>query len=636
MAKKYTLFLAAVVSFTAALILLALRPWESGLRSLGPFSELPVTFNDYDLFDLGVARIDDDAYLDIFTVNHSARQTVATGDGTGRFTNRLSEFHLDQDYRHAGVEDTESEPGRTRPGVYVYRQRRQLHIAAHDLGSDVSGTVEVAWPLVVATGNGATATVEERPAGPDGVFSTVRFTIPGGSSVSLNGRNDIVELPHLFSFETMPPGTEIFLGSEAVPAEADRFTLMWRDRHSMAWADYDGDNALDVFVGRGGVKASLDKVPVPIEDELFVFDGGAFENRIDRTGIRKGNCPARQAAWVDYDADGDLDLYVSCGRETNQRDFPDRLFRRAADDSFSDVAAEVGLDEGAISVFAWLDSDGDGDMDLLSAAGESITHYVNEGARFRAVGVGDRNDTNVVKFAVSDYDADGDFDAYAVSRTEGRLLVNESGVFEVAGASATGLPNGGRTANWTDFDNDGLVDIHVVPSGLFRQRPDHRFERTTYLEEKVPANRVSEARCSWFDFDNNGTRDALCAVNRYPVRAVRIARKLFDRSIDTREWSTVIYRNDSTQNHWLQVELMGTARNRQAVGARVAVTTGEGRQSQMVGSSEGSHFSQGHYRLYFGLGPETLAESVRVDWPDGRTTELDEVPADQLLVIRAD
>jgi hypothetical protein len=94
------------------------------------------------------------------------------------------------------------------------------------------------------------------------------------------------------------------------------------------------------------------------------------------------------------------------------------------------------------------------------------------------------------------------------------------------------------------------------------------------------------------------------------------------------------YKNIGAHNHWLQLNLVGSTGNRQAIGARVTLVTPEGRQRQEVGASDGAYLSQGHYRLYFGLGKETKADEIRILWPDGAAQILKDVPADRLMTVR--
>lgn len=123
-----------------------------------------------------------------------------------------------------------------------------------------------------------------------------------------------------------------------------------------------------------------------------------------------------------------------------------------------------------------------------------------------------------------------------------------------------------------------------------------------------------DAFATWFDSDSSGSRDVALAW------AVR-------------EWEATLLANPSRDNHWLQVELTGPGGSYPAVGARVRVRAGRRAQTQWVGQNDGSRFSTGHYRLYFGLRGAPLARSVKVRWADGTTRTFKRVQADRVLHV---
>jgi hypothetical protein len=134
--------------------------------------------------------------------------------------------------------------------------------------------------------------------------------------------------------------------------------------------------------------------------------------------------------------------------------------------------------------------------------------------------------------------------------------------------------------------------------------------------------------------DNDGKRDLLMAVKYKPsVFATLIQRLIIDKEYP-RIWDFYLYQNLANFNHWLQIKLIGPEENRVAIGARVEVETKSGVMLQQVGNAEGSHASQGHYRMYFGLGSEPRPQRVTVIWPDGSTRVLKEPDADRLIVIQ--
>jgi hypothetical protein len=134
------------------------------------------------------------------------------------------------------------------------------------------------------------------------------------------------------------------------------------------------------------------------------------------------------------------------------------------------------------------------------------------------------------------------------------------------------------------------------------------------IEEAGPAMKeVHSSRGAAFgDFDNDGDIDVLIMnINEPPS----------------------LLRNDvSGTDHWLKVLLEGVESNRSAIGATVVVTYGERRQAQAM-LAQSSYLSVNDRRLHFGLGPETKA-NIEIRWPNGRQEKIEEVAADQLVIVR--
>jgi hypothetical protein len=233
------------------------------------------------------------------------------------------------------------------------------------------------------------------------------------------------------------------------------------------------------------------------------------------------------------------------------------------------------------------------------------------------------------KFTLSDYDADGDLDAFSSSKRGNVLLRNDRGQLTAIGLDTVGLPQTSSTASWVDFDNDGLPDLHLVPQGLFRQRENHHFEETGLLAS--PPEQHQAAICNWLDFDNDGRLDVLCALDENPD-----FKRWWEWSREPKRkgrWEVSALRNAGPQNHWLQVELDGGPGNRQGIGAQVTVVTADRQQTQEVGATEGSFFSQGHYRLHYGLGDSASPVRIAVRWSDGARQEMPNAAVDRLIKI---
>ena len=99
-------------------------------------------------------------------------------------------------------------------------------------------------------------------------------------------------------------------------------------------------------------------------------------------------------------------------------------------------------------------------------------------------------------------------------------------------------------------------------------------------------------------------------------------------------WVAMAFTNTNHHNHWLEVNLIGPPGNHQALGARVTVQIGDKRQVAEVGHAESARFSQGHYRLYFGLGQQqTHVDSLTVAWPDGSLQTVPDVQVDHVITV---
>jgi hypothetical protein len=593
----------------------------------------------YDLFDVGVVDANTDRHLDLFTLNHSARQDLRLGQlGTTPTQDVLSAWQLDQDHRFDGIEDSDQVPEIDRPGLYIYRQNFALHLRAYQLPDTVSGELQLFMPVRVQQRKAAEVTITESAISDDVVQTRIAFKIRPEGRLVLQG---FPEIPHQFQIQSKIPLEQIFLGMQKVHPANDRFELLWRDRHTMAWADFNQDNQMDVFVGRGGIRGKLQTFPIRLEDELFVGQDNKFLDQWKDRGFRKGDCPVRQSAWVDFNLDNRLDLYIGCGRLVKDpTPYPNRLYQQQANGQFVDVAAQVGLDLPREGHAFWIDIDQDNDPDFITGQGDVVQVYVNKAGQFEQQGADEKFNQEVTKLAVADFDRDEDLDVYVVVKGgQNGLLRNTNGQYRRESPAAIGLPSKGLDANWVDYDNDGLMDLHTVPSGLYQQISPNKFQATQMIDLTFPKFNTWNARSAWFDRDNDGDRDLLLAYQQTPALlqpapalSERITNQLKKRNTD-RIWQSKFYENTGSKNHWLSIDLAGNPGNPQAIGAKVWVTAGDQTQFQPVGSSENSRYSQGHYRLYFGLGQANQVQSVRVLWPNGKQQTMNSIPGNQLITL---
>jgi len=631
-----------------------------------PFVErrLPSTAT-YELMDIGVADVNGDDLLDIYSANHNSRQVLWVANGHGGYLDMLSAWSLDQDRRFPGMEISQDEPEVKEPGVYIYWKGRNANSQ---------------FPLVIRThrmsevgrleGTLQTYSVIRRYEGPHFTLSgpqSVRaadFLMPDTRMGFATDRDGVLEVeiaspgaPVNIRLNGAFPLANVFLGQQKVTPRSREIDLAFQDRHGMAWQDYNDDGRLDVFISRGAIGGTLRMFPESVQksvrDELLVSQaGGRYRNVSADVGLDKRGCSGRKAAWVDYDNDGRVDLFINCQERGNVAgNYAKQIYHQDPKGQFVDVALDVGLDIPGHEIidFVWFDADSDGYVDLLTHESEGFFLYRNHnGKEFARESIGRgafaRVDNPQLKgtsdeywfvdgkLAVADFDGDGNLDVFCASKKGNVLLINDGkGRFSVVDPVAKGLPRESAAAGWVDFDNDGLPDLYTVPQGLFHQRRDHTFERTGFLE--LPPRKYMAAIVSWADFDNDGQRDVVMALLEN-FSFWRWWEKLYKSNADRFKWELVSYRNAGAANHWLQARLVGRAGNRQAIGARVEIQTAEGRQTQVVGLNDGAFFSQGHYRLYFGLGPQARADVMRIRWPDGQLQELRNVEGDRLRVIR--
>ncbi len=614
------------------------------LKTRTQFAVLPSPLtHTYDLFDLGVVDANNDSYLDIFTLNHSARQDFLLNNGDGTYEDGLSDWNLDQDHQFPSLEDSDIAPTLDAPGFYIYRQNFLLHLLTYkvNFAVPISGKFSLSLPVTIESQKGADIDIQENLLPSGTTVTSVSFILRDNAHVVIK---DFPEILHKFELKEDIPLSMIHVGMQKLQPPQHGFTLMWRDRHSMAWSDVNNDGQKDVFIGRGGVAGKISQIPETLSDELFIQEQETFAEQINQFGVKKNDCPGRKSAWVDYDRDNQLDLYQSCGRSSEDPvTYPNQLYRREPNNSFVNVAETVGLDLPGAGYFQWLDADSDGNQDLIISQGKQLFVYKNQASHFEPQIIQETSGGTLIKLTIADFDQDGDLDAYSlVKGGKNQVLINQDGTFSAKDAAAYGLPEDGLEATWVDYDNDGLIDLHVVPNGIYRQVESRKFTETHVLDFRRPLFSIWNARSVWFDADNDGDRDLILTYQQIPSilqskpsLPERIKNQVFKRDT-SRIWQSVLYENRSSQSHWLEANLIGSLGNTEAIGTVISVETDGGIQTHQIGMTEGAHYSQGDYRAYFGLGNRSKVKRMFVQWTDGSKQEFNEVSVDQQLTIKKD
>ena len=280
----------------------------------------------------------------------------------------------------------------------------------------------------------------------------------------------------------------------------------------LSWGDYDEDGDIDLLGG----STPRDKLTVVLRN-----DGGKkFVDVAAAIGLTIPDRSARQTNWIDYDNDGDLDVY------STDRGGDNKLFRNTGG-TFTQVFAGVGPTDARPTVGAcWLDIDSDGDLDLYLAnqSGATDAMWRNDGNAFTDVaaalgmqGPARTNEEGGVGCAIADYDNDGDLDIFAPNYGHNLLYRNNSnGTFtEVGKAAGVGVENHAVGADWGDYDNDGDLDLSVIAyegapgaqsplNALFRNDGAAGF--VNVLTKDSPFN-AGDHGVQFVDYDNDGGID---------------------------------------------------------------------------------------------------------------------------------
>jgi hypothetical protein len=430
-------------------------------------------------------------------------------------------------------------------------------------------------------------------------------------------------------------------------------------------ADIDGDSWQDIYVTTVG------------PDKLYRNRGdGTFDDITEESGLVTDGW-STGCGFADYDKDGDLDLFVARYVEVNLDSLPefgkgkfcsyggvevqcgprglpgtgDLFFRNRGDETFEQVAAEVGVDDPnqyfGLGI-SWFDFDADGWLDLFVAndAGPNFLYHNKGDGTFEdmafPMGVAvseDGAEQGCMGVAVGDYLNEGRLSVFVTNFSEeyNALYYNNEAYFtDLSFRSASAppsLPYVSWGTNFFDYDNDGWQDIivvsgHVYPqletapvgaSAPYRQRKtfyrnkrDGRFEEiadqlgSAFVERKVSRGMTI------VDLDNDGRLDMVIS--------------------DLDGLPQILHNEVPDAGNWLMVKLAGKGKLTDAIGAVVTARVADSTMTRLIRSGS-SYISQEDKRLHFGLGEATGVDRIEVLWPDGTTSQRDNVEANQQILI---
>ncbi len=430
-----------------------------------------------------------------------------------------------------------------------------------------------------------------------------------------------------------------------------------------AVADYDNDGHEDIFISQFGAHRLLQNSGVGTFTDVTAKAG--------LTGASLGaNCVGAGCAFLDYNRDGKLDLFVGNYVEfdiTNAKPClqanvpvycsprsypmaPNRLFRNNGDGTFADVSAAsgIGRHKGYAMGIVCGDFDGDGWPDIY-VGNDVMENYLFRNKRdgtFEEIGLvagvavdqyGEPQGT--MGCNAGDYDGDGLFDIIVTDYQNqvntlyrnlgirhGNLQFKDVTVETGAGAGSRPLVTWG--CGLVDFDNDGVQELFTA-AGHLQDSVEQYDRNTTYKQRSLllqqrggrfvevggeiggPLGEPRSSRGAVFgDLNNDGKTDVVI--------------------LNARTKPTLMLNESVTKNHWVLLKLVGTKSNRSAVGAVARVSAGGLTQVDEVRAGRGYQSAE-DLRLHFGLGTNTVVDRLVVCWPSGLEEVRTNLTADRVL-----
>ncbi|QHI34830.1 hypothetical protein IMCC3317_01740 [Kordia antarctica] len=386
------------------------------------------------------------------------------------------------------------------------------------------------------------------------------------------------------------------------------------------WVDYDNDGDNDLFVTR-------------FDDSNKLYNNDGNFNFTDVSlvaGFPNTTLFTYGASFGDYDNDGDLDLFLS--NKDDSKVIPNQLYRNNGNGTFTDVSFIAGISSvGHLSFCsAFFDYDNDGFLDIYISndrfANTNILYKNNGNGTFTDVSAasGAGVAANAMSTTIDDYNYDGFLDIYVTNTTEGNHLLqnNGDGTFtDVATATGTIFNSIGWGANFFDADNDSDLDLYV--SSMISD-PNSPLITSGFYECDAGYNYTIPSSAGFANDTFTSFSNAIGDINNDGYQDFIVVNQAPE--------NYALWRSTGGTNNWLKVKLDGTSSNKAGIGASIKATVNGQALYRYVLCGE-AFLGQNSATELFGIGTATTIDMLEIFWPSGITDTYTNVTSNQRLTV---
>lgn len=385
----------------------------------------------------------------------------------------------------------------------------------------------------------------------------------------------------------------------------------------VTFADVDNDGDLDAFV-----------VTWYGQKNFFYRNNGngtfSYESEPGSLGTY-----SETAAWGDYDNDGWVDLYLTNSEGTSKRNL---LYHNLQDGSFERITTgALVLDSKAARSADWIDYDGDGDIDLYVTNENNTANHLFQNSNGVYTKITDNAIVQDTRSSAgsswADFDNDGDFDLFVANwqNQNNQLFINQGdGVFTTVTTGDVVSDQGcSFGSSFADYDNDGDLDLFVCnafctgENNFFYENVEGVFQK---ISNEAPVTDTGWTfGCAWGDMDNDGYLDLALA------------------NCKDDNQTNALYHNENTGYNWFKINCIGTTSNTSAIGTvvRIKATIDEKSiwQTRHITAQSG-YCSQNSLAVHFGLKNATNIDSLIINWTSGQRDIYTHLAVNQFCSIR--